>query len=153
MTRSYFLHGQSMIEAVVAIGVVILLITGLVAATTSSLQSGQMSKDRTQALQYAKEGLEIVRTIKEAKWSDIPLTEKTYCLAKEQQTLGGETLGSCSINIDSKFTRTVIFSDDVSTCTATGSCRKVTMIVSWTEVSQERSVTLTSYITNWRDNL
>ena len=136
--------GQSLLEAVVAVGIVILLITGLIAATTSTLRFGQMSKDRTQALQYAKEGMEIVRIIRDTNWDDIPQTTATYCLAK-----GARTLGGCPMDpIDAMFSRTINFSDDGTTCVAPD-CRKVTITVSWME-KEERSVTLTSYITNWR---
>jgi hypothetical protein len=145
--------GQSLVEAVVAVGMVILLVTGLVSATTSTLRFGQMSKDRTQALQYAKEGLEIVRIIKEANWNDIPLVTQTHCLSKGQQTLGGEVLGECPHDIDGKFSRTLTFSDDGSHCIAAESCRKVTMTVGWEETGVDRIVTLTSYITNWRGSL
>jgi Tfp pilus assembly protein PilV len=139
-----------MVEAVVAVGIAILLITGLVAATTSTLRFGQMSKDRTQALQYVKEGLEVVRIIKDANWNDIPQTPIKYCLSKGQQDLGEEVSGDCPSDIDNMFSRTVFISDDGISCTAATFCRKVTVTVSFEEQEQNRSVSLTSYITNWR---
>jgi len=138
--------GQSMVEAVVAVGIVILLITGLVAATTSTLRFGQMSKARTQALQYAKEGLEIVRIIRDTSWDDIPQVSATHCLPKGQQVLG---VLPCPMDIDLMFSRTVVFSEDGTTCVSPN-CRKATVTVSWIESGQTRSVTLSSYITNWR---
>ena len=139
-----------MVEALVAVGIVILLVTGLVVATTATLRFGQMSKDRTQALQYAKEGMEIIRVVKEADWNEIPSTNTTSCLQKvsDEWKLGG----SCpELIANTLFTRTIAFSDDaLSWCTTAGSCRKVTAIVSWTEGSQTRSVTLSTYLTNWK---
>lgn len=139
--------GQSLIEAVVAVGIVLLLVTGLVAATTSTLRFGQMSKYRTQALQYAREALEIVRIVKDTNWNDIP-TSGTYCLAKNQQDLGSPAAGDCPFDIDSIYSRTLVFGSD-ATCSIALSCRKVTVTVSWKEATVQ-SVALTSFITNWR---
>jgi hypothetical protein len=135
------------VEAVVAVAVVILLVTGLVSATTSALRSNQMSKTRTQALQYAKEGLEIVRIVKDTTWSDIPEGSQTFCLSKNQQTLGSPVSGDCPMDIDNMFSRSLSFSQD-ATCTDP-TCRIVISTVSWME-NEKRSVTLTSFITNWR---
>jgi Tfp pilus assembly protein PilV len=137
--------GQSMVEAVVAVGIVILLVTGLVVATTSTLRTGQMSKVRTKALQYAKDGLEIVRIIKDESWNDLPLNG-TYCLKNQTDLVLKD--GECPMDTDLAFSRFVEFSNN-NTCTAEGFCRIVTVTVSWME-SEKRSVTLTSSITNWR---
>lgn len=139
--------GQSLIETVVAVGVVTLIVTGLVAATTSTLQFSQMSKTRTQALQYAKEGLEIVRIIKDAGWTSIPQTDQSYCLSQGQRELGTSTSDACPMDIDNIYSRTLSFSHD-ATCVAPA-CSKVTVTVSWIE-NEITSVSLSSYITNWR---
>ncbi len=141
-------HGQSMVEAVVVIGVVVMLVTGLVTATTTTLRSGQMSKSRVQALRYAKEGLEVVRIIKDADWNLIPQTSKQYCLGKGEQALVNESL-PCAKTIDNTYSRTVAFADS-GACTAASSCRSVTVTVTWSESGQDKSVALTSFLTNWR---
>lgn len=142
--------GQSIVEAVVAVGIAIVLITGLVSAATSTLRISQMSKDRTQALQYAKEGLEIVRIVKDSNWNDLPQTTVTYCLSKGQQSLGEGASDDCPFDIDNVFSRTILISDEGISCTAAAFCRKVTVTVSFKEQDQTRSVILTSYVTNWR---
>ena len=143
-----FLFGQSMVEALVVVGVVVLLVTGLVSATTASLGVSRMSKNRAQALQYAKEGLEIVRIVKSASWDSIPQTTQKFCIAKEQNDLGAP-LSACPYDIDNFFSRTVTISDS-GICTAVNSCRNVTVMVSWKESGQDKSVTLTSFVTNWK---
>jgi len=143
------MRGQSMIEAVVAVGIVILLVTGLLVATTSTLKFGRMSKDRTTALQYAKEGLEIVRVIKDNGWDNIPSdSTATRCLLEGEQEF---TTGSCQISTTSPFSRTIDFTDD-GDCTVANDCRKVTVTVSWMD-SVTRTVTLSTYLTNWRSTL
>jgi len=145
MKRIY--SGQSLIETVVAVAIVTLIVTGLVAATTSTLRFSQMSKTRTQALQYAKEGLEIVRIIRDTGWASIPQTDQSYCLSKGQQELGTSTSDACPMDIDNMYSRTLSFSHD-ATC-VTPACSKVTVTVSWIE-QDTKSVSLSSYITNWR---
>ena len=146
--KKFCFSGQSIVETIVVVGIVVLLSTGLVAATTSILQYGQMSKNRAKATQYAKEGLEIVRIIKDTSWSTIPKDTSSYCLSKNQQSLGTSVTPPCPYDIDNLFSRSVSFSDDETTCVSPV-CRKVTVTVTWKE-KVDRSVILTSYITNWR---
>jgi Tfp pilus assembly protein PilV len=142
------LCGQSMVEALVVVGVVVLLVTGLVSATTASLGVSRMSKNKTQALQYAKEGLEIVRIVKNSSWDSVPQTTQSFCIAKGQNDLG-TPLSVCPYDIDNFFSRMVTISDS-GICTALNSCRNVSVTVSWKESSQDKSVTLTSFVTNWK---
>lgn len=140
------MRGQSMVEAVVAVGVVVLLVTGLIAATTSSLQFGQMSKTRTQALQYAKEGMEVIRILRDTAWVTVPQAG-SYCLDKEQKELGTAASEDCPMTIDNMFSRTVSFSHD-NRCVSP-SCVIVTVTVAWMEKGKQ-SVVLPSYMTDWR---
>jgi len=144
------LHGQSLVEIIVVIGVVILLVTGLVSATTASLQFTQRSKKRAQGLSYAKEGLEIVRSIRDAGWASIPLDPPTvqYCLGLGETALEEMASSGCFIYVEKQFTRTVEFTND-AVCVLP-SCRKVMMIVTWPERDHVQSVTLSTYLTNWR---
>lgn len=141
-----------MVEAVVAIGIVTLLITGLIVVTTATLKFGRMSKSRTQAIQYAKEGLEIIRIIKDTGWDNVPKNSpsETYCLFEGQQALSADD-GTCTMSVGSPYTRTIVFSQD-SYCADMASCRKVSATVSWMEDAM-RSISLPMYITNWRSIL
>lgn len=56
--------GQSLIEVVVALGIVIIIVTAIAISTTSGLKNAQFSKNQTQATKIAQEGLEAVKVIK-----------------------------------------------------------------------------------------
>jgi len=146
--KVFYAHGQSLIEAIVATGVVVVLATGLIAVTISQLRVGQMSKNRMQGLQYAKEGMEVVRILKDTGWDKIPTTSKKYCLPKNAADLGVEK-SACPYDIDNFFSRTIEFAHEDPQCSASNSCMKVTVTVGWKE-TKDRSVVLTSYMTNWR---
>ena len=146
-------QGQSLVEAVVTIGVVLLLVSGLVVATTSTLRFNTQTKARTQALSYAKEGLEIIRMLRDNGWSSIPVANDSYCLTKGQTTLDLSSLPPCEKSIDAMFSRTISFSNESDigkSCQSSSQCRKVTVVVAWNESQGERSVTLSTYLTNWR---
>jgi len=134
--------GQSLIEAVVAVAIVLMLVTGLIVATTSALKYGQQSKLRSTALAYAKEGIEAVRTQRDASWTSFALHSGMYCLSKD---LVFTQVDPCPYALDSIFSRSVTYSWD-----AGNSRMGIVVKVSWVEQNQVRSVTLTSYLTNWR---
>jgi Tfp pilus assembly protein PilV len=143
------LGGQSLVEVVVAVGIVLILVTGLIVATTFSLRFNQRSKIRTEALSYAEEGLEFVRQLRDADWNTVPSTG-IYCFGIGQAGLEGEVpAGGCSVDEATGFTRTIEMSTD-DVCEDPLTCKKVTASVSWTENSQMQSVRLSSYLTNWR---
>jgi len=62
-------QGQSLVEMIVVIGVVVLLTTGIVVGTTTSLSRSETSETRSQALSYAQEGIELARGLRDAGWN------------------------------------------------------------------------------------
>lgn len=59
---------QSLLEAILAIGVIL---TATISATTlvvTTITTGQISKDNIQAANYAREGLEIIRGFRDSNW-------------------------------------------------------------------------------------
>ena len=141
-----YLQGQSLVEVVITIGIVILLLTGIVVATTSSLRFSGQSKLRSQAVSFAKEGLEVVRNIRDTSWSSLPTLTSSYCLPKDQMTLGDLIAddGSCPFNLDGVFSRKIVI--DVMSIGKIS----VTSTVSWHEGSEIRSFTLSTYLTDWK---
>jgi type II secretory pathway pseudopilin PulG len=56
--------GQSLLELVVGLGLVVLIVSALAFSTISGLRNSQFSKNQAQATKYAQEYIERVRTIK-----------------------------------------------------------------------------------------
>lgn len=136
--------GQTLVEAVVVVGVVVLLVTGLIAGTTASLRSAQSGRTRTQAVSLAQEGIEVMRGMRDENWSTFQGYSGQYCLGNDHVlTPSG---GACTPNIvtpEGSLTRSVNFEWQDPRMV-------VTTTVSYIEGTGTRDVTLTTYFTQWK---
>lgn len=116
--------GQSLIEAVAALGVVTIVLTALSIAVLLGLRNSEFTRKETIATQYAQQGMEIIRNIRDVRWGDFnSLTDSCFgpgnaltalpCGAAEYITAG-----------TTKFMRTATFTADTG-------CKKVTVTVAW----------------------
>jgi type II secretory pathway pseudopilin PulG len=87
------LTGQSLVEVVVALGVVILLVSGLIIGTTAVTRANQINRARSLATKYVQEAIEIVRHDRDNDWTSFSTlaqtagTSYTYCLGQSETTL------------------------------------------------------------------
>ena len=86
--------GQSLIELLVALSISVIIITVVSKAVISSLNNVQYSKETDQATQYASEGMEIVRMIRNNNYTGFKNYTGVYCLAKIQNSQPPTDLGS-----------------------------------------------------------
>jgi len=140
-------YGQTLLELVIAIGVVAVIVTGLVVAATSSLRYGQDSRLRSTGVKYAQEGLEYARQIRDTQPPNTFLSysgggSESWCLDQTGAwTVNG---GSCPpIASGSPYSRTVTFTwnDPIMT---------VVSLVSWNEGGTVTSTQLQTDLTQWR---
>lgn len=131
-------RGQSLIEVLVAIGVFIAgaATVGLLVldANVSSRQGGE----RTQAILLAREGLEAVRSLRDADFDNIAAGAHGIALSGARWVFSGAS------DVQDQFTRTITVTDiDIDT-------KKIESVVSWqfTEV-RRNSVALVDYLTDW----
>jgi type II secretory pathway pseudopilin PulG len=61
--------GQSLIEAIVAVGMVSLLMVSLLALVSLSLKNARVAKARTTAVSLAQEGIELMRAYRDYNWN------------------------------------------------------------------------------------
>lgn len=111
------MKGQTIIEVVVAFGAGIVVLSALTLMMLSSLNNASEGTSRTQATQYAQDGLETVRNLRDADWSQLVDLSKnpnnTYCMSDLCSTLTtssgncGPKISSCGLNVNSKFSRQV----------------------------------------------
>ncbi len=137
--------GQTLIEAVVVIGIVVLLATGLVSGTTASLKSAQTGRSRTLAVSLAQEGVELMRTLRDQQWSSFQAHSGYYCLSSDH-LLDPSVSESCPLDIvteNGSFGRSVEFDwqDPLMV---------VTVRVSYIEGASTRTTSLVTYFTQWR---
>ncbi len=137
--------GQTLAEVVVAIGVVVLLVTGLIFGTSVTLKASQYGKARSQAVQYAQEAVEIARGLRDSGWTTFlaygDVAPRTWCLSKAG--VWTAMSGACTANIDSVYTRTVTF-------TWIDPNMKGDIVVSWADGNKTYTVPITTYFTQWK---
>jgi len=137
--QKHIVFGQSLVESVITLGVVILLVTGLVVGTTSALKYAQSSRARSTATQYASEGLELARRERDTSWSSFA-RNGSFCV----DATGSIPSEPCSL-LENKYSRTVTYDfDDAAESVA------VTSVVSWPEGAEIKEISLQTTLTNWK---
>jgi type II secretory pathway pseudopilin PulG len=148
--KKLFTKGQSLVEAVVAIAVVVLIVSGLIIAVISSLRSAQSSRARSTATKLTQDGIEIVRNLRDLGWTDFISKDSSvaWCLGndKELSNLPVDCVNNIPADSVNKipFTRTALITE-TSPNQAT-----VTIEVTWLEGQTPRKSTVTTYLTQWR---
>lgn len=135
--------GQTLVEVVVAVSVVILLVTGLIVGTTSSIRGSEFSTYKSLSLKYAQEGIELTRTMRDTSWAQLAAKSGLWCLDSSQ--VWSQAQGTCPVNINNFYTRSVNFSYDVINSRMT-----VDVIVRWTDSSGAHQSELITYLTQWK---
>lgn len=144
-------RGQTLVEAIVVIGLVVLLVTGLIAGTTMSLHTTGSARTRSQAVKYSQEGIELIRTIRDENWNTF-FTKFAggYCFGSAANNDPVAALipqvGTCPVNIittDNSFTRSVQFVSEADRM-------KITVSVQYMEGADTKSIDLTTYLTQWK---
>ena len=138
-------RGQTLLELIISIGVVVFVMLGLVVAVTSSLRFSQANRNRSRAVKYAQEAIEITRQLRDANLWDTFLgytnmTSKVWCLSKERVWTVED--GNCT-PLDGVYTRNVTLTwDDPRVI--------VNVDVSWQDGSRVLHSRLDTYLTQWK---
>lgn len=115
--------GQLLIEILISLAILILVISGIMAAVTVSVRNSAFARNKSLANQYAQECLEKIRQ------------------KRDNQGLSSISSSDCP-SLSFPFTRTV---------TISGTTEKiVTAVVSWREGSKTYNTTLKTILTNWK---
>lgn len=161
--------GQSLVELIVVVAVIIIVLGALVFATIASIRNASFAKNQAQATKYAQEGLEKVRAGRDRNyaitgnftisgqtidnWQDPDLWSNQVsqncnpCYFKLVPTTGtmmqhiGQT--TTSAEIIGEFRRAISLSDSASTYTVE---KTVTAQVSWTSFSGVHESRLTTIL-------
>ncbi len=123
------MKGQSLIEVLVALGIISLIVTGVATIITQSLSNTQFSKDQEAATKYAQEGLETVRSVRNSNYATFATLSGRYCLGANSQSLGA-TQPSCTVPNVETFIREIRI-EQTPGCNTNAA--KVTATVSWTD--------------------
>ena len=134
-------RGQSLIEALAAIAVTMLVVTSLVGLGVSAIRSATVSRNRALAVAYAQEAMEAIRSIRDRGYGELSACSGTRKLfwsgSRWECQSGAETL-------DSIFTRSFTASE------VTPGKLQVAVRVTWIDNAGSHTMNLDSYLTNWR---
>lgn len=138
-------RGQTLLELIVSIGVVVFVMLGLVVAVTSSLRFSQASRYRSRAVKYAQEAIEMTRQLRDTNLWDTfiayaGVTPKVWCLSKTGVWTPED--GNCQ-PLDGIFSRNV-------TLTWDDPLVRVQADVSWQDGSRVLHSQLDTYLTRWK---
>lgn len=122
------MKGQTLIEALVALGAAVIIVSAITIVVISALNNAQFSKNQNLATQFAQQGMEIMRQKRDSSWGTFDELEGDYCLNKESNSLTSYGLG-CRQNVD-MFIRKVNIDKSSSDCSL---ATKVTVTVSWSD--------------------
>lgn len=127
-------NGQGLIEAIVALGAAVIVISTIAVAVITAVNNSDFSKNQNSASSYSQQGLEIMRDKAESNWTTFSnIASTTHCLNKDSTDLTPLINNSCT-PFDVIFIRKIdIRQDDVGCRIGTGTGTKVKSIVSWTD--------------------
>jgi Tfp pilus assembly protein PilV len=158
--------GQSLLELVVLIGVIVIVVTGMVATLVYGLKNSSFSQNQLQATKLAQEGLELMRTARQRNcvvnvgafpyywspqlgqttiWNQSAIfTGSTFFRVNLQATPCNVTSNASaeSFSTVGPFNRTITLTD------LTQSQLRVTSIVTWTDPSGSHSSNLSTILAN-----
>ncbi|NIT04034.1 hypothetical protein GTO10_03850 [Candidatus Saccharibacteria bacterium] len=132
--------GQSLVEAVVALGIALVVITGLVALAVIAVKTATLTRNRSLAVQYAQEGLEALRSVRDRDFTSLPTSGGPYQVVwtgSEWETAPGTQ----AIDI---YTRSFTVSEPEA-----GKLR-FNLSVSWTDSGGTHTVDLSTYLADWQ---
>ena len=135
--------GQSLVELIIAMGIIVLVISSVAFLVIDSYVSGRLSKEITQANFLAEEGMEAIRSIRDNSWND--LSPGTYGLAISGSNWilqGSQEDVSSELN---QGIRTIIIEE------IDPDRKKITSQVDWKFVeARPQQIQLITYLTNWQ---
>lgn len=157
-------RGFSTIEVILAAALFIIFATGITGVVLQGINLNRLGAEHTIALQYAAEGLEVARSIRNQAYSNIssvnPTPRGISRVGNVWTFLGDGTNNSTD---SGRYTRTIkvesVSRDNTppsgnivsSGGTADTDTKKITSSVSWNfTTSRPQSLNLVSYLTNWR---
>jgi len=130
-------RGQTLLETLLALSVSVFILGAITTVVISSLNSAQFTKNQNLAGQYAREGMEIVRKIRDSgTWTAFSGIDGIYCLSSGSASLPSSS-ASCPPppNIAGIFIREINIISNSSDCPSATppNGTKVTSKVSWTD--------------------
>lgn len=147
--------GFSVLEIVFAVGIFVITVSGSTVAVLSAMEMNRLGQEEMIATQYATEGMEATRAIRDRDFSLLENTTSTGI---------GENAGvwvfEGAQNTFEKYTRTIqiepVYRDGAMAIVESGgsldaNTKKITVTTAWdASSSRHNSVVLSTYLTYWQ---
>ena len=129
-------RGQTLIEVLIGLATSVVVIAAITTATISALNNATFSKNQNLATQYAQQGMELMRKMRDSDWTTFSGLSGTYCLAKGCTKLSASSQNcwlpasgnQCNQNVEF-FVRQIDVQQNSLSCDGTST--KVVSTVSW----------------------
>lgn len=110
MTKRFLQSGISLVEVIVAIGIIAAMLVTVGFAITNYIDARAALLDNTKAIYLAEEGYEILRAIRDTDWNEIDQlsTDTYYYFAVSTSSIGTTTSPEI---IDSNYRRSFVLRD------------------------------------------
>lgn len=147
-TRKSLEAGQSLVEAMIALGVAMIVIVALVNLSLVSLRSSTIAQNQLTAKNLANQGLEIVRSLRDSGWGNLPEPPSTepYYLNSEKTALVTTPAEEIAKEATLKFFTREIYITNIGD----NQKKQITCVVKWTDSAGAQQVAVSTYLTNWR---
>ncbi len=129
--------GQSMVEMIIAIAVIVMILAGLLTATTSSLSRSTDVSQRSQATKRAQNGIELARQLRDEDWNEFKAISGT------KYVVDGQLVDSAPSG--DMFIQTLEFDHSCGP-----NCVIVTSTVSWQEKGVLKDISVQTTLTQWK---
>lgn len=149
--------GLSLIELILAMSIFMIIIGGAIGVLLQGINSNRSGNERIIALQYASEGMETVRSIKNQDFNNLDNNPSTGIA----RTGNVWTFSGSSNTFNTRFNRVLSISDTQRDCNSNNiitsggyvdpNTKQVTSKVTWDfSTGRQNTVELKSYLTNWK---
>jgi len=128
--------GQGLIEALIALGAAVIIISAITIAVITAVNNSDFSKYQNLATGYAQQGMQVVQQKSQLDWQALQASisaATVWCLPQGTTDFHSASLGSspCGVNISGGFVRQLNFTGNSASCSNTGTQIEVT--VKWTD--------------------
>lgn len=127
--------GQTVLEAVIVVGIVIIFITGILSLATITLHAAQLAKRRSRATALARANIELVRSMRDGDYTTFKLKTGSFCVDSDGVWTSAES--DCAVSIDRLYARKITLDWNESTDTI-----HVISDVSWHEAGADKHAVL-----------
>jgi len=143
MKKNLLNSGQSLIELLVALTLIMLVVVAVVGLAAVSIKTSYFAKRETTAKRYAEEAMEWLREQKKSNWTDFLFAKSTttgqkYCF----NSLSWPSVGACTTTFGGIYKREATLSRSSDNKNVT-----VTVVVSWSDSSGTHETKLVSVFT------